>query len=221
MMALQNRLENSKIIDISPVLSARTAVWPGDQALQRRVSCTIESSGNIDLSAVLTTVHIGAHVDAPSHYLQKGECIASVGLGAYIGPCLVIDRPGKTLIEAKDCAPLLDHDGVTRVLFRTGSFADPQHFTTDFAAFSPDAIDWLGKAGVKLIGIDTPSFDPFESKTLPAHLALGRHGIANLEGLVLDHVKPGIYELIALPLRLEGFDASPVRAVLRPLTDRL
>jgi arylformamidase len=102
-----------------------------------------------------------------------------------------------------------------RVLFATGTFPDPEQFNTDFAALSPELVEHLNGLGVKLVGIDTPSVDPFDSKELPAHRTFLKHDMAILEGLVLAGVPAGVYEVIALPLRLVGFDASPVRAVLR------
>ena len=102
-----------------------------------------------------------------------------------------------------------------RLLLATGSYPDPDRFNRDFAALTPEAVDLLHRRGARLIGIDTPSVDPFDSVDLPAHQACLRHGVALLEGLVLADVPQGEYELIALPLKLAGFDASPVRAVLR------
>jgi arylformamidase len=116
---------------------------------------------------------------------------------------------------------LPDDLDVTRVLFATGSYPDPTSFNEDFVALSPEAVDALGARGVGLVGIDTPSVDLFDSKDLPAHQACLRHDMAILEGLVLDRVPDGVYELIALPLKLQGFDASPVRAVLRSLASEL
>jgi len=114
----------------------------------------------------------------------------------------------------------LEMSGVTtpRVLLRTASFPDPRKWNNDFASLSPELVDALHARGVVLIGIDTPSVDPFDSKTLEAHQAFGRHDMAVLEGVVLDEAEDGVYELIALPLRLRGADASPVRAVLRALS---
>ncbi len=102
-------------------------------------------------------------------------------------------------------------------MIATGTYPDPLEFRQDFAALSPDLIDWLADAAVFLVGIDTPSVDPADSKELPAHEAVRRHDLNILEGVVLDGVPPGLYELIALPLRLTEFDGSPVRAVLRTL----
>jgi arylformamidase len=103
------------------------------------------------------------------------------------------------------------------VLFATGSFPDPDRFQEDFAALDPELVDYLHDQRVRLVGIDTPSVDLFDSKTLPAHKCFLAHDMAILEGLRLDGVPEGRYELIALPLRLVGFDASPVRAILRTL----
>ena len=205
-------------IDISPILSPSIAVWPGDTPLQREVLCDISSGSNIDLSTIKSTVHIGAHVDAPRHYHKDGKTIESVNLDAYLGRCYVHTVLGRALITAEDCE-LPISTGAKRILFRTNTFPNPYVFNEDFSAFSPDAIEAMGLAGIKLIGIDTPSVDPFHSKDLKAHQCLYKHGIANLEGILLEKTPDGHYELIALPLRLEGFDASPVRAILKPIHD--
>ena len=105
-----------------------------------------------------------------------------------------------------------------RVLLATGTYPDPTRFSSDFAALEPALIEHLWARGVRLVGVDTPSVDPFDSKDLPAHHAILQHDMAILEGLALAGVPEGLYELIALPLRLVGFDASPVRAVLRTLS---
>src|SRR5262249_10397864 len=102
-----------------------------------------------------------------------------------------------------------------RLLIATGTFPDPEQFNKDFAALTPELVEALHRQGVRLIGVDTPSVDPFSSKDLPAHHAFLRCNMAILEGLILMDVPEGVYELIALPLKLVGFAASPVRAVLR------
>jgi arylformamidase len=102
-----------------------------------------------------------------------------------------------------------------RLLVATNSYPDPEVFNEDFAGLAPELIDALSDRGVRLVGIDTPSVDLFSSKDLPAHAACARSGVFILEGVMLDKVPPGLYDLIALPLKLVGFDASPVRAVLR------
>jgi arylformamidase len=104
-----------------------------------------------------------------------------------------------------------------RILFRTDSIRDRKTFPERFTALSPELASLLGERGALLVGLDTPSVDPFDSKTLDAHHALARGRVAILEGLILDGVPEGLYELIALPLKLAGLDASPVRAILRTL----
>ncbi len=201
------------IRDISPLISPRLAVWPGDTPPTREVLLDTARGDNITLSTLRATVHLGAHADAPSHYGGPAT-IHEMPLDTYVGRCQVVRIPAApgTRLGVEAAA------GVTapRVLFATGTHPDPESFGRDFAALSPELVTELARRGVRLVGIDTPSVDLFDSKDLPSHLACLRHGTAILEGLVLEGVPEGEYELIALPLRLEGFDASPVRAVLRP-----
>lgn len=206
----------SKIIDISPTLDEDTAVWPGDQQMSRKIVARLEDGSSVYLSGLSTTVHIGAHADAPSHYHQGAPDIDAVALDAYVGECLVMTVKSGPLVTLDDIASALLHKP-KRLLLKTKSCPDRKTFRTDFTAISPAVIDALGAAGCVLVGIDTPSVDPFASKTLDAHQALWRWKMRNLEGLVLDHVADGKYELIALPLKLANFDASPVRAILRQL----
>jgi arylformamidase len=202
-------------LDISPTISARLGVWPGDTKPSRKILLDLAKGDNITLSSLTATVHLGAHADAPSHYGKKGDTIETRDLSLYIGPCQVIRMPAdrKTRIEPDGLPPITDE----RVLIYTGSFPDPEDWNDDFAALSPKLVDFLHEKGVRLVGIDTPSVDLQDSKDLPAHKAFLKHDMAILEGLVLKDVLAGRYELIAVPLKLEGFDASPVRAVLRSL----
>lgn len=200
------------IIDISPPVRTGIKNWPGDTPYASRKISTHEDGG-IDIGTIETSVHVGAHTDAPSHYAKGAPAIADVPLSAYYGPCQVIDvKVGRG--QRFGLADLAEPVTAARVLFRTGTFPDPEDWNTDFAAPEPALIDALGKQGVVLVGFDTPSTDLMDSKGLPAHQALLEHGMMNLEGLVLSHVAPGHYTLSAFPLKLEGMDGSPVRAVL-------
>lgn len=201
------------LIDISPLVDASIHVWPGDTPFVRTINLDMSAGANLTLSDIRTTVHVGAHADAPSHYSASGEDIAQRRLDYYIGPCNVVSvNIGARRIYPEDVKREIT---APRVLFRTGTFPSHYAWNDDFASLSPELVDFLHERGVVLIGIDTPSVDPFESKDLEAHQALARHDMANLEGLVLDGVEEGDYELIALPLKLAGADGSPVRAVLR------
>jgi len=205
-----------KIIDISPSLHPGIAVWPGDQGFSRAVALDMDQGDHLTLSAITTTLHLGAHADAPSHTGAGAPSIDQVPLEPYLGLCQVIalKLPRGERIRPADLGAQLDALQATRVLFQTGSFPDPDHFNEDFNSLSPELIEALGERGVVLVGLDTPSVDPFDSKALESHAALRRQGMVNLEGLCLEAVTPGLYELVALPLRLVGADASPIRAVL-------
>ncbi len=205
------------LIDISPVVDPTINVWPGDTAYSHTRSQDLAKGDNLTLSEIRTTVHVGAHADAPNHYSAHGEDIASRSLEYYIGPCVVLDVEGVGARRIMPADIAQKRIAAPRVLFRTATFNDPRKWNNDFASLSPELVEHLHALGVILVGIDTPSVDPFESKALEAHQALAQHDMANLEGLLLRGVTEGEYELIALPLRLKDADASPVRAVLRSL----
>jgi arylformamidase len=204
------------IYDITPSITPKLAVWPGDTPASREVLCDIARDDNITLSTLRATVHLGAHADGPNHYGKDAQSIDERSLDYYLGPCQVLrvdvaraTRILPSMVRAELTTP--------RVLFATETYPDPQNWNSDFAALSVELIDLLHDRGVITVGIDTPSVDLFESKDLPAHKAILRHNMAILEGLVLKDVPEGMYELIALPLPLAGFDASPVRAILRSM----
>ena len=202
------------IYDITPPITTELKVFPGDTPPQRDVLMDTKRGDPITLSTLRTTVHVGAHVDAPSHYGVDGRTIDEQPLELYIGPCQVVHvhaRRGSRL-EIDDVRPPIKAE---RVLLRTGTFPDTTVWSADFAAMSPALVDHLHAEGVKLVGIDTPSVDKSDSKELPAHQRFLANDMAIMEGIVLDDVPEGMYELIALPLKLVGFDGSPVRAILR------
>jgi len=209
-----------RIWDISPVLSPEIPVWPGDTRFEARTTWQIGDDCPVQVSRITLSTHTGPHCDAPSHYDPEGLAIDAVALDPYLGPCRVIDLAASDVreggrVEARHVTAALQ--GVPpRVLFKTYA-AGPPAWDDGFAAIAADAIDLLAAHGVRLVGIDTPSIDPQHSKTMDSHHAVRRNGMAILEGIVLDEVAAGDYELIALPLKLRGLDASPVRAVLRAL----
>ncbi len=204
------------LYDISPPLSPQLAVWPGDTPLRREVLLDFAHGDNITLSSLHATVHLGAHADDPSHYGKDAPTIDERPLDLYLGPCQVmhVPVPARTRITPAHLPSAIQ---APRLLLATGTFPDPHMFREDFAALAPELMHFLADAGVRLVGLDTPSVDLFDSKDLPSHHAALARDLALLEGLILKDVPEGLYELIALPLSLVGFDASPVRAVLRTL----
>jgi len=205
-----------RIIDITPPVHPSIAVWPGDTPYSVSWVARMDQGASCNVSCITTTPHVGAHADGPLHFLPDGPPIGDVDLDPYLGRCRVVDVTGVASVT-EDAVFGMDLTSVTRLLFKTGTFPDPLQWNPDFAYLDPGFVRRLGKMGVRLVGIDTPSVDPFDSKTLPAHHMLVEMGMRNLEGLDLSRVEPGDYELIALPLRLAEADSSPVRAVLRTL----
>jgi arylformamidase len=202
------------IYDITPPITPDLAVWPGDTPMSREILLDMARGDNLTLSTLRATVHLGAHADAPSHYGADAPSIDRRDLDRYIGPCQVVRVEAKrgTRIGPDDLDTEIHAE---RVLLATATFPDPRAFNTDFAALEPALVDHLADRGVKLVGVDTPSVDLFDDKVLTAHNRFLARDLAILEGLALRDVPPGTYELIALPLPLVGFDASPVRAILR------
>jgi len=202
------------LYDVSPTIRPETPVWPGDTPFSSRLAWSMAAGASVNVSALTTTPHLGSHVDAPFHTEPRGDGIADLPLDPYLGPCRVVQVPPAAVVEPRHLAAF-ELGNPPRLLLKTESVRDRRAFPERFTALSPELAALLGERRVVLIGIDTPSVDPFDSKTLDAHHALARGGVAILEGLVLDGVPEGVYELIALPLKLAGLDASPVRAVLR------
>jgi arylformamidase len=205
------------IWDISPSIGANTPVWPGDTAVAIERVWRIEAGSPVNVARLTCSPHTGAHADAPLHYDAQGAAIGAVPLTPYLGACRVIHCLGVApLVLPEHIAPYLDTASLPpRVLLRTYERAPVTEWDSAFCAVAPETIDLLAERGVSLIGIDTPSLDPQESKTMDAHGRIRAHRMSILEGLVLDAIAPGDYELIALPLKLATLDASPVRAVLR------
>lgn len=209
----------SRIIDISQTLSGDLAVWPGDTPFSPFWVMKMEDGNAVNVGSVTMSLHTGTHADAPKHFRDDGRSPDECELSVYIGRALVVDLTGQAIagsaITATHVATIRD-DRPQRVLFKTGT-SSPGQFSHDFAYFAEEAAGALVKRGVHLVGIDTPSVDHPDSKTLGSHHVFDHAGTAILENLVLTDVPAGWYELIALPLKLAGMDASPVRAVLRTL----
>ena len=205
-----------KIRDISPPIAPDSPLFPGDEPFSQKWTARIGPGCPVNLSAITLSPHIGAHADAPLHYADGERSIGQVDLTPYIGPCRIIDAIGCGLLVRPEHLAHAERDLPPRVLVHTAERA-PSAWSAEFASFAPETIDWLAERGVKLVGIDSQSVDPADSKTLDAHHRLLALDLRVLENLVLDGVPAGDYELIALPLKLTTADASPVRAILREL----
>lgn len=214
MLAPMLDLTRQRWFDISPPITDKIAVFPGDTPFERQVLMDFQQGNHLELSTIRTTVHLGAHTDAPNHYHADGQGIHQRNLNYYVGLCEVrhVPVPPRTRLTP---AHLQDQPPrAPRLLLRTDTFRDPETWTNDFAALTPELVHWLADHGVLLVGIDTPSVDLADDRVLASHHAIFERDLAILEGIVLDEVADGLYTLIALPLRLVGLDASPVRAIL-------
>lgn len=203
-----------KVYDLTPLIHSGLGVFPGDVPFQRNISLDFQKGQNLLLSSITSTLHLGAHADSSSHYHAQGEGVEKRPLTSFFGPAQVI----RVSPRRGDRIRLEDLKGVSiqapRVLFSTGTFPDPNDWNSDFMALSPEVILELHRQGCVLVGIDTPSVDPEDSKALESHQALYSTKMSVLEGLVLEKVPEGVYTLVALPLPIENADASPVRALL-------
>ena len=206
-----------KLWDISPPVDVDSPVFPGDTPYQQQWAARIGPACPVNVSALTLSPHVGAHADAPLHYDPQGQAVGALALEPYLGPCRVVHAiDAQPLVRLADLAHALE--GLPpRLLVRTCQRMPLRQFDTRLCAFDPELVHTLAARGLRLLGIDSASIDPADSKTLPSHQAVRVHGLRVLENLCLDDVPEGDYELIALPLKLMSADASPVRAVLREL----
>jgi arylformamidase len=203
------------IWDISQTLRPNMPMWPGEAPLSVRRNAVIGPECPVNVGAIDAPLHAGTHADSPFHYDPLGPASADCELSPYIGPCVVIDvRHAGSRVEPGD-VDWVALESAERVIFRTYDNFPLDVWDSDFTAIAPAVIARLRKSGVRLVGTDAASLDPEQSKTMDAHHEVQAGDMRILEGLVLDDVPAGRYELIALPLKIAQADASPVRAILR------
>lgn len=206
-----------RIWDISEALGPLTATWPGDSPFSREWVMRLDEGHSCNVSTIRSSVHNGTHGDAPLHFLEDGKAIDEVPLDAYLGRCTVVEvEPSDDGFVPSAALDALADD-CERVLFRTSPTHDAETFDEDFCALGEAAAKRAVARGLRLVGLDTPSIDHVSSKTMAGHKVLLRGQVAILENLDLTGVPEGEYELIALPLKIRGGDAAPIRAILREL----
>jgi arylformamidase len=203
------------LIDISPSLRVGMGVFPGDAVFQTARTFTIGPGCPVNVAEIAMSTHCGAHADAPLHYDAQGASIDQLDLADFIGPARVIDARGANSLCGFDEISDALEGAPPRLLFRLMDRLDPMVWPAGFRTLAPETVERLALGGTRLIGVDVPSVDPETSKDLPSHMVCRVHDLRIIENLVLADVVPGDYELIALPLKLAGLDAAPVRAVLR------
>ncbi len=200
--------------DATRALPSGHPVWPGDAPFALRPTARIPDGSSVNLSSLSGSVHLGTHLDAPWHVREDGAPVESVPLEAMIGDAVLVDVAAGRGAIGPDELPA--GPWPPRVLFRTGQPDRWAAFPTEIRPIAPDTVARLADGGVRLIGTDAPSVDPLDDATLRAHHACFGAGVAIVEGLALERLSAGPYELICLPLALVGTDAAPARAVVRP-----
>ncbi len=207
-------------IDATATLDpATTPVYEGDARMQFDFLKDMRKGDGLTLSVYSLGAHSGTHIDAPMHFLRDGVPIDRVPIEPLIGPARVIDIPDS--VQAIDAAELDRHEwrGVPRVIFRTRSalrgWMSSPAFHRDFAYIAPDAAQLLADAGVLLVGIDYISAEQFGAPAPRTHQILLGKGIPIVEGMMLDSVSAGDYDLIVLPMKVGGHEGAPARAILQ------
>jgi arylformamidase len=203
-----------EIFDISQTLQPGIATYPGDPEFFSHPVLSISEGKFVNVSAIRMGTHTGTHVDAPLHLNNSGGDVAAIPLENCIGPVRVLDFSNLMCIRAADLVSG-EWTGVERVLFRTRSSSNPENaFDRSFVWLDSDAAEFVAERGIRLVGVDAPSVDPFDSLELPAHRVLLGRNVVIVENLRLGQVLPGDYNLVCLPLKVAGADGSPVRAAL-------
>jgi arylformamidase len=205
-----------RIFDISVPIANGAVVYPGNPEVRIAPHSELSRGASSNLSTISFGSHTGTHVDAPSHFFQAGGTVDQLPLSALVGPARVIAfGPDVMSVTAKH---LQQHSlqNVERLVIRTrnSTFVKDQQFHSDFTFVAPDAAEYLVSLGVKLVGVDYYSVEQFHSGHHRTHRTLLERGIVIVEGLDLSEIEPGDYEFVCLPLRLQGLDGAPARAVL-------
>lgn len=211
-------------IDLSRPLSEATPVWPGDVPWSLSWTMRIEEGASVNVAALSGSAHAGTHAESALHVEAGGAPLEAVPLDAFVGAAEILDvaaPPGGPTVPTVGVDEVEERiaPDTERLLLRTGCDWS-EGFPTRFRALSEPLARWCVERGLRLVGTDAPSIDPYDSKRLAAHRIVAGAGIAVLESLALARARPGRYELIALPLPIDGAEASPVRAVARPISSR-
>jgi arylformamidase len=205
------------IYDVSVPIRNGMPVWPSDPPVKLTSNAHLskDKGHTIRVTAIEMGSHTGTHVDAPAHFVEGGKTLSEVALDVFVGPATVFEFPAVRSI-ARDHLKNLDWTGVERVLFKTDNsshWADGRFFE-DFVYLDPEAGEFLVSLGIRLVGIDYLSIDPFRSEQHETHFALLPHDVILLEGLNLSGILPGRYHIVALPLNLQNADGAPTRVIL-------
>ncbi|MDQ6771117.1 MAG: cyclase family protein [Gemmatimonadota bacterium] len=206
----------TRIYDISVPIRSGGLVYPGNPEIEVSLQQAVAKGAGANVSSIRFGSHTGTHADAARHFFDDGQSVDKIPLERLIGPALLLAFPDD--LPAVTAADLRRHDlkGHTRILLRTRNsvLLSQKEFVRDYTYLAPDGAQYLVDNGVELVGIDYLSIEQFHSGHHKTHRILLERSVVILEGLDLSAPGPGKYELICLPLRIEGCDGAPARAVL-------
>jgi len=205
------------LYDITLPIRPDMPPWPGDAPFLQAITSAIMGGDSCNVSHLSIGSHFGTHIDAPYHFEDEGIRLDQIPLDVLIGPTLVHQVDASDVITTED---LPDLSNIDRILFKTSNcrYIGDVEFHTNYISVGLDAAQALTEAGVKLVGLDYYSIETYIAGDYPVHHQLCGKGVILLEGVDLRSIDPGMYELIVLPLKIEGCDGSPCRAVLRDIT---
>jgi len=205
-----------KVHDISLTLRHRMPVFPGESRPLLEPTSHMERGDSYNVSRLTISTHTGTHIDAPRHFLADGASVEQIPVDVLVGPALVVEMAVEQEITAADLEASAVPPGTERLLFKTRNsrLLDDEDFRRDFVYLTLDAAHWLVERGVRLVAIDYLSVEKMDADPNIVHQTLLRAGVVIVEGVDLRQLAPGPYLLACLPLKLEGADGSPIRAVL-------
>ena len=206
----------SRIYDISVPIRSGGLVYPGNPEIDIALQQAVAKGAGANVSTIRFGSHTGTHADAARHFFDDGQTVDKIPLERLIGPSLLLSFADD--VRSVGAAELRAHDirGQTRILLRTrnSAFLSQKEFVMDYTYLAPDGAQYLVDQGVELVGIDYLSIEQFHSGHHLTHRALLERSVVIVEGLDLSVPPPGEYQFICLPLRIEGCDGAPARAVL-------
>ena len=206
----------SRIYDISVPIRTGGLVYPGNPEIEITLQQAVAKGAGANVSSIRFGSHTGTHADAARHFFDDGQSVDRIPLERLIGPALLVSFPDDVRAISADDLRKHDLKGRTRILLRTRNSAllSQKEFVRDYTYLAPDGAQYLVDNDVELVGIDYLSIEQFHSGHHITHRILLERSVVILEGLDLSVPAPGEYQLICLPLRIEGCDAAPARAVL-------
>jgi arylformamidase len=206
----------SRIYDISVPIRTGGLVYPGNPEIEITLQQALAKGAGANVSSIRFGSHTGTHADAARHFFDDGQTVDRIPLERLVGPALLLSFPDDVLVIGADDLRKHDLKGRTRILLRTRNSAllSQKEFVREYTYLAPDGAQYLVDNDVELVGIDYLSIEQFHSGHHMTHRILLERSVVILEGLDLSVPAPGEYELICLPLRIEGCDGAPARAVL-------